>query len=158
MENTAIYPGTFDPITYGHVQIVWRGLRLFDNILLAIAESSNKTPLLSLDERLMLAKKIFASYPGVKVVPFSGLLVDFMRENDIRTVLRGIRTISDMEYEFRLASMNQHMFPAMETVFLKPDDRFAYISSTIIREIARMGGDLSQFVPEAVIKWLRDGA
>lgn len=156
MEKTVIYPGTFDPLTHGHVQLVERALRLFDTVVLAIAASAAKTPLFSLAERQHIAEMVFAEYPGVKVVSFSGLIVDFMRERNIRVMIRGIRTISDMEYEFRLATMNQCMYPEMETIFLKPEARFAHISSTVIREIARMGGDLSAFVPEAVLTALKN--
>ncbi len=156
MEKTVIYPGTFDPLTYGHVQLVERALRLFDTVVIAIAASAAKTPLLSLPERQSIAETVFAEYAGVQVVTFSGLIVDFMREQNIRVIVRGIRTVGDMEYEFRLATMNQCMYPEMETIFLKPEAGFAHISSTVIREIARMGGDLSAFVPEAVLTALKN--
>ncbi len=155
MEKTVIYPGTFDPLTHGHVQLVQRALRLFDHVILAIAASAAKAPLLSLAEREELAKTVFAAYPAVQVTTFSGLIVDFMRQRHILVMLRGIRSVSDMEYEFRLATMNQYMYPEMETIFLKPDEKFAHISSTIIREIAHMGGDLSAFVPEQVVAALQ---
>jgi pantetheine-phosphate adenylyltransferase len=156
MEKTVIYPGTFDPLTHGHVQLVQRALRLFDTVVLAISASAAKAPLLSLAERQSIAETVFAECSGVQVVTFSGLIVDFMRQQNIRVMVRGIRTVSDMEYEFRLATMNQYMYPEMETIFLKPEERFAHISSTIIREIAGMDGDLSAFVPEPVIAALKN--
>lgn len=151
MTKIAVYPGTFDPITYGHVSMVERALTLFDGVVVAIAASVGKSPLFLLDERVEIAKSIFSTFPHVKIEAFSGLLVDFMRKKQAHIVLRGIRTSGDMEYEFQLAVANRYLKPDIETVFLKPDERFAHISSSIVREIALMGGDLTSFVPQAVM-------
>jgi pantetheine-phosphate adenylyltransferase len=151
MTKIAIYPGTFDPITHGHISMVKRATYLFDEVIIAIAASVGKTPMFSLSQRVAIATEIFRDLPQVTVSPFSGLLVNFMDEKRAHIVLRGIRTSGDMEYEFQLAVANRYLKADMETVFLKPDEQFAHISSSIVREIAAMGGDLIPFVPPQVI-------
>lgn len=151
MLKIAVYPGTFDPITHGHVNMVERAAGLFDQVIVAIAASVGKQPLFPLEQRVAITETIFSTLPQVRVEAFSGLLVDFMQHKHARIVLRGIRTSGDMEYEFQLAVANRYMKPDIETVFLKPDERYAHISSSIVREIARMGGDLTPFVPASVI-------
>jgi pantetheine-phosphate adenylyltransferase len=151
MLKKVIFPGTFDPITYGHVDLIERASRLFDHVVIAIAASVSKTPLFSMEERIAIVQQTFAAHNNISVASFSGLLVDFMHDHNLHYVLRGIRTIADMEYEFQLASMNKAMKPDLEAVFLKPDEKYTHISSTIVREIARMGGDISLFVPPAVV-------
>lgn len=152
MQKTiAVYPGTFDPFTHGHVDILQRASHLFDKVIIAIATSNHKKPMLSLEQRVAIAQKISEEMFYVEVMTFSGLLVDFMQETKAHIVLRGIRTAADMEYEFQLAAANRSLKPDMETIFLKADPQFAHISASIVREIAAMGGDLSAFVPPAVI-------
>lgn len=156
----AVYPGTFDPITYGHIDIIERGTQLFDKVIVAVTAGTGKAPALSSEQRITLTQQVFATNPRVEIVPFTGLLVDFMQERDIRFVLRGIRNVADMQHEFQLATMNRIMKPDMETVFLKADERFAHVSSTIVREIAAKTspgslGDLSLFVPPLVVEALK---
>ncbi len=151
MMATILYPGTFDPITHGHVNLVQRATGLFDEVILAIAASAGKSPTFSLSERVALAREVFADYPQVQIDTYSGLLVEFMRQKGTRLILRGIRALTDMDYEFQLANMNQCLDPTIETLFLKSDERFTHVSSTIVREIASMGGNLSPFVPEPVV-------
>lgn len=151
MTKIAVYPGTFDPITHGHISMVERAVSLFDEIIVAIAASNHKSTLFTLDERIAMAKQLFSKTPHVKVLSFSGLLVQFMEKKHANIVLRGIRTSGDMEYEFQLAIANRYLKPNIETVFLKPDERFAHVSASIVREIGMMGGDLSAFVPPDVI-------
>ncbi len=157
MNHTAIFPGTFDPLTFGHVDLVHRALQLFDKVIIAMTAGTGKSPAFTATERLSLAQLVFADSPKVQALTFSGLLVDFMQENDIRFVLRGIRTLADVEYEFQLATMNGLMKPGIETVFLQTAPQYAHISSTIVREIAAKSnpkslGDLSLFVPPPVVE------
>jgi len=144
--KTAIYPGTFDPITNGHTDLVARATQLFDQVIVAVAKDTGKQPVCGIDERVMLARAALAGIPGVQIVPFEGLLVDFCRAHNAGIVLRGLRAVSDFEYEFQLASMNRRLAPDVETVFLTPAEQYAFISSTLVREIARLGGDVSEFV------------
>lgn len=146
----AIYPGTFDPITLGHVDLLVRASRIFGGVILAIAENSNKTPVFNLEERIALAQEATAHIAGVKVMGFDCLLVDFARAQNASVILRGLRAVSDFEFEFQLAGMNRALAPELETLFLTPGDRYAFVSSSIIREIARLGGDLNEFVPDNV--------
>ncbi len=146
MTQRAIYPGTFDPITKGHVDLIERACKLFDEIVIAIAASEAKNPLFTLDERIQIAEKIFESNDKVKVVGFSGLLVDLAKDNDAKILIRGLRVVADFEYEFQLANMNRAMMPELESVFLTPKEQYSYISSSLVKEICKMGGDVSEFV------------
>lgn len=141
-----IYPGTFDPITRGHEDLVRRAAGLFDQVVVAVATSAGKQPLFSLDERLELARAALADLPGVEVLPLEGLLVDFVRAQNTCMVLRGLRAAADFEFEFQLAGMNRRMMPELETVFLTPDQQYLFLSASIVREIARLGGDVRLFV------------
>lgn len=145
-----IYPGTFDPITNGHTDLIERSGRMFDDIVVAVAYNSKKQPLLNLDERCELVRKATAHIPNVTVTGFSNLLADFVREQKATVILRGLRAVSDFEYEFQLADMNRRLAPEVESVFLTPANHLSYISSTLIREIASLGGDVSEFVDPAV--------
>ena len=142
----AIYPGTFDPMTMGHVDLVKRASKLFDSVIIAIASSDSKKPMFSLEERIEIGNKIFADDPKVEVVGFSGLLVNFAKDNDANILIRGLRVVADFEYEFQLANMNRAMSPDIESVFLTPKEEYSYISSSLVKEIATMGGDVTRFV------------
>jgi len=155
MNVTAIYPGTFDPITNGHTDLIHRASRLFDKVIVAVAEVSNKSPVFDLQERVELASEVLSPYPSVEVCGFNTLLVDFMHEKGAAVILRGLRAVSDFEYEFQLASMNRNLSPDVETMFLTPAEQFTYISSSLVREIASLGGDVSHFVHENVVAALK---
>jgi pantetheine-phosphate adenylyltransferase len=146
----AVYPVTFDPITTGHVDLATRAAPLFERMIVAIADSSTKGPALSLDERIGLARTALAGLPNVEVRGFASLLADFVEETGAGVILRGLRAVSDFEYEFQLASMNRHLIPEVETLFLTPAEQYGFISSSLVREISRLGGDVSGFVPAAV--------
>lgn len=151
----AVYPGTFDPITNGHVDLATRAAPLFERLIVAIADSSNKGPALSLEERIDLARTALSGLPNVEVRGFAALLADFVEETGAGVILRGLRAVSDFEYEFQLASMNRHLIPTAETLFLTPAEQYSFISSSLVREIARLGGDVSGFVHPAVQQALR---
>ncbi len=155
--GTIIYPGTFDPITRGHEDLVRRASRLFNHVVVAVAVSVAKQPFFELEERVVMAQQTLADLPNVSVERFSGLLVDFLRAHDTNLVLRGLRAVSDFEYEFQLAGMNRRLFAEMETVFLTPAEQYMFISASMVREIARLGGDVGQFVPAPVAKRLVAG-
>jgi pantetheine-phosphate adenylyltransferase len=144
--RVAVYPGTFDPITHGHTDLVSRAARVFDHVIVAIAESPHKTPFFSLEKRIELAKTQLHKLENISIVGFHNLLVDFVLECDARIIIRGLRAVSDFEYEFQLASMNRNLCDDVETMFLTPDEQFGFISSTLVREVARLDGDVSQFV------------
>lgn len=150
MINKAIYPGTFDPITLGHEDVVRRAARLFDEVIVAVAQSQIKKPLFSLDERVALAAAVLADCPNVRVVGFSGLLMQFARDEGAQVVVRGLRAVSDFEYEFQLAGMNRHLYPEVETLFLTPSEQYMFISASLVREIAVLGGEIGRFVPAVV--------
>ncbi|SEQ23774.1 Phosphopantetheine adenylyltransferase [Ectothiorhodospira magna] len=151
MPVTVVYPGTFDPITNGHADIVRRASRMFDRVLVAVAANPGKRPVFTLDERVALARTVLADLGDqVEVKGFSGLLAEFAAANDSRVLLRGLRAVSDFEHEFQLASMNRHLSPDLETVFLTPAEEYAFISSSLVREVAMLGGDVSHFVAEGV--------
>ncbi|MCB1855130.1 MAG: pantetheine-phosphate adenylyltransferase [Halieaceae bacterium] len=154
--DTVIYPGTFDPITNGHVDLVERASRLFDKVVLAIAYSEKKTPLFSLEQRVELCTASLTHLDNVEVVGFSNLLIDFARSKGARCVLRGLRAVADFEYEFQLANMNRAMYPDFESIFLTPSEHLSYISSSLVREIAALNGDISPFVPEPVNTAVRE--
>ncbi len=149
-DNTAVYAGTFDPITNGHSDLAARSARMFDRVFLAIAESPDKRPLFSLDQRVALAQEVLADMPNVEVIRFSGLLIEFARKVGASVILRGLRAVSDFEYEFQLASMNRRLDREMETVFLTPSVRYTFVSASLVKEIARYGGDVSEFVHPSV--------
>jgi pantetheine-phosphate adenylyltransferase len=151
MPRRAIYPGTFDPVTNGHKDLVRRAAGIFDEVLVAVAANSGKTPLFTHDERVDLTRRVLADIPNVQVAGYQGLTADFMREHHIRIVVRGLRAVSDFEFEFQLANMQRHLLPDIETVFLTPQEQFTFISSTLVREIAVYGGDVSQFVHPLVV-------
>lgn len=151
MNVSAIYPGTFDPITNGHVDLVTRASRIFDRVVVAVAENKNKTPLFVMEERVELARRALEGLANVEVVGFDTLLVECARACGAGVILRGLRAVSDFEFEFQLAGMNRQLGPELETMFLTPSERYAFISSSLIREIAKLGGDVSSFVPELVL-------
>jgi pantetheine-phosphate adenylyltransferase len=150
MAVSAMYPGTFDPITLGHEDLVRRALRLFDKVVVAVAANPRKEPMFSLDERVGLVKTVLADMDNVEVTGYSGLTVDFARDNNLQVIVRGLRAVSDFEYEFQLASMNRHLTDEVETAFLTPTEQFTFISSGLVREIATMGGDVTDFVSPKV--------
>ena len=152
----AVYPGTFDPITHGHTDLVTRAARVFEQVVVAIAESPHKTPCFSLEERIALADTQLRHLDNIRIVGFSNLLVDFVRDNDASVIVRGLRAVSDFEYEFQLASMNRNLCEEVETMFLTPDEKYGFISSTLVREVARLSGDVSQFVGAEIQDALRD--
>lgn len=152
----AVYPGTFDPITNGHEDVVHRAARLFDEVIVAVAQSQAKRPFFSLSERVQLAKDVLAPYPNVRVLGFSGLLSDFVRENGAGVILRGLRAVSDFEYEFQLAGMNRSLAPGVETLFLTPSDRYLFLSATIVREIAVLGGNIEAYVSPLTAQRMRE--
>lgn len=151
----AIYPGTFDPLTRGHEDLVRRAATLFDRIVLAIADSKAKRPFFAAQERIAMAREVLADLTNVEVVGFSGLLTHFVRDQGARVVLRGLRAVSDFEYEFQLAGMNRNLYPEMETLFLTPSEQHMFISATLVREIALLGGDVTEFVHPLVAKRLK---
>lgn len=151
-----MYPGTFDPITRGHEDVIRRCARLFDRVVVAIAASPKKTPLLSLEERVALAREVLQDMPGVSVTGYQALTVDFARRNGLGVIVRGLRSASDFEYEFQLATMNSHLDDGVETVLLTPTERYTFISATLVREIAELGGDISPFVHPVVERTLRE--
>lgn len=153
---TAVYPGTFDPITRGHEDLVKRAGRLFDRVVVAVAESRNKRPFFSMDERVAMTREVLADVPHVRVEGFSGLLIDFVADQGGIAVLRGLRAASDFEYEFQLAGMNRNLKPDIETLFLTPSDQYMFISASMIREIAQLGGDVTPFVHPLVARRLRE--
>ena len=154
MKTRALYPGTFDPITNGHIDITERAARLFDSVVIAIASSEKKSPLFSLDERIQLARSALSHLKNVEVVGFNILLTQFAQQQDANIIIRGIRTVTDFEYEFQLAYMNRKISGTIETVFLTPSENLTYISSSLIREIASLDGDITPFVPEEVAQAL----
>jgi pantetheine-phosphate adenylyltransferase len=151
----AIYPGTFDPITNGHKDLVRRAAGIFDRVIVAIASNPGKTPMFTLEERVDLSRRVLADIPNVDVEGYTGLTVDFARQRGVTIVLRGLRAVSDFEFEFQLANMTRHLERDIETVFLTPQEQFTFISSTLIREIAVYGGDCSEFVDPVVAAELR---
>jgi pantetheine-phosphate adenylyltransferase len=154
--HTAVYPGTFDPLTMGHRSLVRRALKVFDGVTVAVAEQTPKQPLFTLEERVEMIREVFANEPRVTVEPFSGLLVEYVRSTGANVILRGMRAVSDFDYEFQLALMNRRLDKDIESVFLMTDFRWLYISSTIIKELARAGGEYEGLVPDAVTRRLRE--
>ena len=151
----AVYPGTFDPLTKGHEDLVARAAKLFGEVIVAVAHSQAKQPFFTLTERIGLATEILSPFPNVKVMGFSGLLSDFLKIQDANVILRGLRAVSDFEYEFQMAGMNRKLNPGVETMFLTPSDKYMFLSATIVREIATLGGDVSDFVHPLTAKALQ---
>jgi pantetheine-phosphate adenylyltransferase len=149
-KRIAVYPGTFDPITLGHEDLVRRAAHLFDEVIVAVAGSTNKATLFSLQERVQLARSVFAAYDNVKVVGFGGLLMQFVQDQHAQVVIRGLRAASDFEYEFQLAGMNRKLYPKLETLFLTPSEQYMFVSSSLVREVAKLGGEVGQFVSPTV--------
>lgn len=147
----AIYPGTFDPITNGHSDLVYRAARLFDEVIVAVTANTAKKTTFTIEERLAMAADVFSASDNVTVCSFDTLLVDFVQKHDAQVILRGLRAVSDFEYEFQLASMNRRLAPSIETMFLTPAEQYSYISSSLVKEIAGLGGDISEFVHEKVM-------
>jgi pantetheine-phosphate adenylyltransferase len=154
--RSLVYPGTFDPITNGHTDLIQRASLLFDRVLVAVAVDTVKDPVFDIDRRVELAQRVLEKIPVVEVLPFSGLLVDFARKQKAPVIMRGLRAVSDFEYELQLAGLNRRMAPDVETLFLTPSEQSAYISSSLVREIARLGGDVSTFVAPLVQAALRE--
>ncbi|KQN63288.1 pantetheine-phosphate adenylyltransferase [Erwinia sp. E602] len=150
MSTKAIYPGTFDPLTNGHLDIVTRAALMFDHIVLAVAASPSKKPLFSLDERVALATEVTAHLDNVEVIGFSDLMANFAREQQANVLVRGLRAVSDFEYEMQLAQMNRHLLPTLESVFLMPSGQYSFVSSTLMKEVARHGGEVQAFLPAPV--------
>lgn len=154
MQTTVIYPGTFDPITKGHTDLIERATKLFSKVIVAVAANPGKNPIFSKEERVELAKQVLTPFKNVEVFGFNGLLADFAKEQGTSFILRGLRAVSDFEFEFQLASMNRHMTHSLETLFLTPAEQYSFVSSNLIREVARLGGDVSKFVHEIVAEAL----
>ncbi len=151
MKTKAIYPGTFDPLTNGHSDLVIRAAKLFDEVIVAVASNPSKQPMFSLHERVALAQQVFSHVPNVAVMGFSGLLAEFARQHQAQVLLRGVRAVADFEYEFQLASMNRQLNPDLDSLFMTPSEKNTFISSTLVKEVARHGGDVSRFVAPVVL-------
>ncbi|PVZ83750.1 pantetheine-phosphate adenylyltransferase [Serratia sp. S1B] len=156
MSSKAIYPGTFDPMTNGHLDLVTRASKMFDHIILAIAASSSKNPLFTLEERVALATQVTAHLGNVEVQGFSELMAHFAAHQNANILVRGLRAVSDFEYELQLANMNRHLMPQLESVFLMPSEQWSFISSTLVKEVARHGGDITAFLPDVVAQALME--
>jgi pantetheine-phosphate adenylyltransferase len=156
MPTLAVYPGSFDPLTNGHVDIIERGARIFDEIVVAILVNAEKAPLFGMDERLEIAREVFKNLPNVKVDTFDGLLVDYVERRGAQVIVRGLRAVSDFEFEFQMALMNQRLKPQIETVFMMPAEQYTYISSRLIKEVFTLGGRVHGLVPELVEQRLRE--
>ncbi|MCS7214224.1 MAG: pantetheine-phosphate adenylyltransferase [Candidatus Calescibacterium sp.] len=154
-ERKAIYPGTFDPITLGHMSVVKRALIVFDKIIVAVAKDSHKNTFFTYDERYKILKEVFNENPRVEVMQFEGLLVEFAKKIGVNVILRGLRTVSDFEFEFQMALTNRKIDSSIETVFIMAEDHVSYFSSSLVREIAKLGGDISSLVPPQVIRWFK---
>jgi pantetheine-phosphate adenylyltransferase len=152
----AVYPGTFDPITNGHEDLIQRASRLFGEVIVGVAHSQAKRPFFSLDERVQVARDVLQPYRNVKVLGFAGLLSEFVKQQDAGVILRGLRAVSDFEYEFQLAGMNRRLAPGVETLFLTPSDKYLFLSATIVREIAVLGGDISAFVHPITVERMKE--
>ncbi len=149
-KSVAVYPGTFDPLTSGHEDLVKRASSLFERVIIGVAESRTKRPMFSLAERVEIAREVLTGYPNIEIHGFDCLLMDFMRQHGASVIMRGLRAVSDFEYEFQMAGMNRNLYPDVETVFLTPSDQYMFVSATMVREIASLGGDVSKFVPQQV--------
>ena len=152
----AIYPGSFDPVTYGHIDIITRSSKLADELVIGVLKNNSKRPLFSVEERVKMLEEVTKELPNVKIVPFNGLLVDFARQIEANAVVRGLRAITDFEYELQMAQTNHKLAPDVETLFLTTNLQYSYLSSTIVKEVATFGGDISQFVPEVVMNRIKE--
>lgn len=150
MMKTAVYPGSFDPVTHGHLDIIERAANIFDKVVVAVLQNNSKTPLFSVDERIDMLKKTTSSFKNVEIDYFSGLLVDYMKQNNYHVIIKGLRMLSDFEYEFQMALMNKKLNNDIETLFMMTNSKYAYLSSSIVKEIAKFNGDISELVPEYV--------
>ena len=155
MEKTAVYPGSFDPITNGHVDIIRRGLKIFERIIVAVLENPKKTPLFPTKERVRMIQEIFFDQKNIEVKSFGGLLVDFVEENKAQVVIRGLRAVSDFEYEFQMTLMNRKLNPEIETLFMMPNIKYSFLSSNLVKEVSLLGGQLKELVPERIEEKLR---
>lgn len=153
-KSRAIYPGSFDPVHFGHIDVIRRSTHLFSNVIIAVAASKSKGPLFSVDERIAMLRETLGDDPAITILPLEGLLVDFAREHGVFTVIRGLRAVSDFEFEFQMALMNRKLEPRLETVYLTPKEDYTYLSSRIMKEVARFGGDVSQLAPPCVAERL----
>lgn len=156
MAKIAVYPGSFDPVTNGHVDIVDRARKLFDRVVVAVLDNTQKQKTLTVDDRVALLRASLKGRSGVEVDSFSGLLVDYLRRRGATTIIRGLRAVSDLDYEFQIASMNSRLYPKAETVFLMPDEKWVFLSSSVVREVAAMGGNVTGLVPAPVAKYLKN--
>jgi pantetheine-phosphate adenylyltransferase len=156
MTRTVVYPGTFDPVTFGHIDVIRRVSSIYDRVLIAVAKSEEKSPLFPVDERVEMIKEVIQDLENVEVEGFEGLAVDYARARSSRVVVRGLRMISDFEYEFQMALTNRKLDPEIETVFMMPNEDFSYLSSRLIKEVARLGADVSAFVPGNVVRKLKE--
>lgn len=156
MKQKAIYPGTFDPVTNGHIDIINRAAKIFPELIIAVAANENKRPFFSLEKRIKLLNEVVGTLPGVQIIGFNCLLIDFVLEQKASIILRGLRAVSDFEYEFQLAGMNRKLSKEVETLFLTPSENLMFLSSTLVREIASFNGDVTQFVPSCVVKELQE--
>ncbi|WP_112289312.1 pantetheine-phosphate adenylyltransferase [Rahnella sp. AN3-3W3] len=156
MSTKAIYPGTFDPMTNGHLDIVTRAALMFDHVILAIAASPGKKPMFSLDERVALATQVTSHLDNVEVIGFSDLMANFAKAQDANVLVRGLRAVSDFEYEMQLANMNRHLLPTLESVFMMPSKEWSFISSSLVKEVARHGGDITPFLPQVITQALME--
>lgn len=154
--NKAIYPGSFDPVTYGHIDIAIRAAKIFDELVIAVLNNSAKSPLFSVEERVNILSEVFADVPNITITSYEGLLVDFARENNAKVIVRGLRAVTDFEYELQLAQTNNVLENEVDTIFLTTDLRYAYLSSSTVREVASYGGDISKFVPDNIAKLTYD--
>jgi len=152
---TVVYPGTFDPFTRGHEDLVRRAAKLFGRVVVGVADSAAKQPFFTTDERVQMTREVLTTYANVEVMAFSGLLMDFVHDHEARVILRGLRAVSDFEYEFQMAGMNRNLFPEVETLFLTPSEQYMFVSATIVREIAKFGGDVSSYVHPVVLARLK---
>jgi len=153
-KSRAIYPGSFDPVHFGHIDVIERSTHLFSNLIIAVAASKSKGPLFTVDERIAMLREALGDDPAITILPLEGLLVDFAREHGVFTVIRGLRAVSDFEFEFQMALMNRKLEPRLETVYLTPKEDYTYLSSRIMKEVARFGGDVSQLTPSCVAERL----
>lgn len=153
-ESIAVYPGSFDPLTYGHADLAERALRFVDRLIVAVAETAteHKEGLFSVEERVELIRRVYRDRGGIEVVAFSGLLVDFARERNARILVRGLRAVSDFEYEFQMAQMNRSLWPEVETIFMAPANEYTFLSASLVREVAQLGGDVSEYVPPTILE------